>query len=103
MSYSGAERRIHKLYVTRNTEYYTRSNVCVGVRDRESGQWLRRHLAMSKSLCGSIKFSRGGLHPNTGNPEVGESLFFHGDDVDVVTSTVVSVARPSKGVAAQLV
>jgi hypothetical protein len=40
MGYLGKERRIHRIFVTRNSEYHVRRNVCVGVRDRRSGEWL---------------------------------------------------------------
>ena len=35
------ERRIHKVYVTRNTEYHVRRNVCIAVLDRKSGRRFR--------------------------------------------------------------
>ena len=37
MRYSGADRRVHQVFVTRNTEYHVRSGLCVGVRDRRTG------------------------------------------------------------------
>ena len=45
MGYLGKERRIHRIFVTRNSEYHVRRNVCVGVRDRRSGEWLAGHMA----------------------------------------------------------
>ncbi len=98
MAYKGPERRIHHVYVTKNTEYHTRRGVCVGVRDRDSGSWLPNHLAMEKPLCGAIRFLKGSLRPNTGTPCLGESLYFHGGDMDLVTSTLVAVERPAKDV-----
>jgi hypothetical protein len=96
MAYKGPERRIHKVFVTKNREYHTRENVCVGVRDRSSGSWMKGHLALRRNLCGAIKFTKGGLLPNTGLPKPGESLYFHGGEIDVVTSTLVKVERPKK-------
>ena len=96
MGYKGPERRIHKVFVTKNTEYHTREGVCVGVRDRATGQWVKQHLAITKSICGAIKFTRGGMRPNLGFPKKGESLYFHGNDIDVVTSSVVQIERPAK-------
>ncbi len=96
MAYQGPERRIHKVFVTKNTEYHTRDDVCVGVRDRKSGKWMRQHLAMSKKLSGALKISRKGIRPNLGFPKAGESLYFHGNDTDVVTSSLVEVGRPIK-------
>jgi hypothetical protein len=98
MRYSGPERRIHKVFVTKNSEYHTRKNVCVGVRDRRSGQWKIGHDALTKSLGGAFKFTQDGMMPNDGSPNPGESLFFFGDDSTVVTSSLISVVRPAKEV-----
>lgn len=96
------ERRIHKVFVTRNTEYHVRRNLCVGVRDRRSGEWLRAHLALRCQLSGSLRFSHdGGVEPRPGNPSVGESLFFQAAGRDLVTSTVVSVERPRRDIVEQ--
>jgi hypothetical protein len=101
MAYQGPERRIHEVYVTKNTEYHTRRGICVGVRDRDTGEWLLSHMAMDKPLCGAIKFLQGGLRPNLGKPLPGESLYFHGGDLDLVTSTLVTVERPQKDIVAR--
>ncbi|AKF05799.1 hypothetical protein [Sandaracinus amylolyticus] len=94
-----AERRIHKVFVTRNTEYHVRRDVCVAVRDRRSGEWLRGHLALRQRVHGGLKFTRaGGILPNLGQPGVGESIFFHAGGRDLVTSPVLSVERPEKRV-----
>jgi hypothetical protein len=100
MGYSGPERRIHKVFVTKNTEYHTIKNVCIGVKDRTSGQWVSKHKALTKRLCGAIRFTRGGMRPNTGAPRAGESLYFHGEDIDVVTSSLIMVERPAKEIVA---
>jgi hypothetical protein len=95
MRFEGDERRFHKVFVTRNTEYHVRRGLCVAVRDRRSGEWLRAHLALRNRVHGGIRFSRnGGILPNPGLPEVGESLFFHSSGRDLVTSPVLSVERP---------
>lgn len=96
MTYSGPERRIHKVFVTKNTEYHTKKNICVGVRSRKTGQWQEDHMAMEKELCGSIKFSKNGMRPSASSPKPGESLYFYGGKLDVVTSSLVSVERPPK-------
>jgi hypothetical protein len=98
MAYQGPERRIHKVYVTRNTEYHTRANVCVAVRDRSSGAFLDRHMALCKPLCGSIRFDKGSVMPNSGSPRLGDSLYFHDKVLDVVTSTLEAVERPPKSI-----
>ena len=45
-AYDGPERRIHKVYVTRNTEYHVRAGLCVAVRPRK-GEWVTDHHALS--------------------------------------------------------
>ncbi len=99
MSYRGKERRIHKLFVTRNTEYHVRRDTCVAVRDRRTGRWLRGHLALRSRVAGGLRFTRdGGIVATEQMPSVGDALFFHGPGRDLVTSPVVSVERPPKAV-----
>lgn len=99
MGYSGKERRIHKVFVTRNTEYHVRRRVCVGVKDRRSGHWLRGHLALQSKIAGGIRFStHGGVVPNDGMPVLGECLFFASGGRDLVTSAVVKIERPPRAV-----
>lgn len=99
MGYTGQERRIHKVFVTRNTEYHVRQRTCVGVRDRKSGRWLAGHLALESDLSGGLKFNRNGsIFPNEGMPNVGESIFFLAAGRDLVTSPVVSIERPGRDI-----
>lgn len=101
-SVGSADRRIHKVFVTRNTEYHLRRGVCVAVKDRTSGEWLRAHLALAQKIHGGLRFTRaGGIHANAGTPSVGESLFFHASGRDLVTSPVLSVERPERQIVAQ--
>ena len=91
------ERRIHKVFVTRNTEYHMRKDVCVAVRDRRSGEWLGGHLAIRQRIHGGLRFTRaGGILPNVGAPSIGESIFFHARGRDLVTSPVLSIERPER-------
>ena len=95
MSYQGKDRRIHKVFVTRNTEYHVRNDESVGVRDRRSGEWLRAHLALRSRVSGSIRFNReGGVILGKGSPSIGESLFFQAAVRDLVTSSILAVERP---------
>src|SRR5712671_713724 len=95
MDYSGPERRIHKVFVTRNTEYHVRNDTCVGVRDRHSGSWKSTHFAVNLPVAGAIRFYEGGaLSATAGLPQVGESMYFETTARDLVTSAVVSVERP---------
>jgi hypothetical protein len=95
MAYKGPERRIHKVFVTRNSEYHVRAQVCVGVRDRETGAWLRSHFAVERPVIGAIKFfESGALNATPRLPSVGESMYFEDRGRDLVTSAVVAVERP---------
>jgi hypothetical protein len=95
MAYNGPERRIHRVFVTRNTEYHVRKDTCVGVRDRQSGEWLSAHFATNLPVAGAIRFfESGALSANPGLPQIGESIYFEAMGRDLVTSAVVSVERP---------
>ena len=90
-----SERRLHRVFVTRNTEYHVRKDICVAVRDRKSGDWLRGHLAVKQRVEGSLKFdNRGAIEATDTLPNVGQSLFFHAQGRDLVTSPVLAVERP---------
>jgi hypothetical protein len=101
MAYDGQERRIHRVFVTRNTEYHVRQDTCVGVRDRDSGEWLQRHFAVNLPVAGAIRFfESGGLSASTGLPAIGESIYFETQGRDLVTSSVMAVERPEAEVVA---
>ncbi len=91
------ERRQHKMFVTRNTEYHFRGPLCVGVRDRRTGSWLSSHLAQGRQLSGAVRFHQNGAAvPVAGEPEVGEALYFGEGGRDLVTSALCAVERPGK-------
>lgn len=95
--YTGKERRRHRVYVTRNTEYHFRDGYCVAVRDRNTGEFLQGHLALKRRIEGGLKFYlNGAIVPNPGDPREGESLFFATGGRDLVTSPIEKVARPEK-------
>jgi len=95
--YKGAERRRHRVYLTRNTEYHFRDDLCVAVRDRRTGEWLPGHLALRRALFGSIQFFiNGSLSPHPGEPRIGEALFFANGGRDLITSPLEKVERPAK-------
>jgi hypothetical protein len=99
-NYRGPERRRHRIFVTRNTEYHFRDDVCVAVRDRRTGSFLQGHLALCRPLHGGIRFfPNGAMSPNPGEPRPGESLYFANDERDLVTSPLERVERPSKELA----
>jgi hypothetical protein len=96
-AYEGKERRRHRVYMTRNTEYHFRDGFCVAVRDRRTGEWLPGHLALRRQLFGGLRFFlNGGLLPNPGEPKVGEALFFGEGGRDLITSPLQSVERPPR-------
>ncbi len=102
MRYSGKDRRIHRVFVTRNSEYHVRRRVCVGVRDRRSGDWLDGHLAIRSTVSGGLKFhDNGAISASDGLPRVGESLFFIASGRDLITSPILSVKRPESTVVAR--
>jgi hypothetical protein len=95
--YSGRDRRRHRMFVTRNTEYHFRDGICVGVRNRRTGEWLPGHLALRRKLFGSIKFfMNGSLLPHPGEPRVGEALFFGSGGRDLITSPLEGIERPPR-------
>jgi hypothetical protein len=95
-TYQGQERRKHRLFVTRNTEYHFRERTCVAVRDRRTGKWLSAHLALNRTLSGGIRFSMGTRLPSLGEPDVGDALYFGEDGQELVTSLLCSIDRPDK-------
>jgi hypothetical protein len=91
------DRRRHRMYVTRNTEYHFRDAVCVAVRDRRSGTWLPSHLALRRKLTGGVRLQSNGVAvPSDQEPEVGELLYFGSGGRDLVTSSLCGVERPAK-------
>jgi hypothetical protein len=104
MSYTGMERRIHRVYVTRNTEYHVREGVCVAVRDRRGGGFHTAHIALSLRLEGAVRVdSNGGVIPRASDPEPGDAIYFtyrrpDGEERQIVTSRLLSVDRPPKKV-----
>jgi hypothetical protein len=99
-SYKGPDRRRHRVYVTRNTEYHFRDGFCVAVRDRRTGEFLHGHLALHRRVEGGLKFfEQGGIAPNLGDPRPGESIYFGSHGPELVTSPLETVERPSKEMA----
>jgi hypothetical protein len=50
LKFEGQDRRRHRVYVTRNTEYHFRDGYCVAVRDRRTGDFLHGHLALRRRI-----------------------------------------------------
>ena len=102
MNYEGLERRRHRVYVTRNTEYHLRDGVCVAVRDRRSRKFRTAHIALKLKLEGIVKsFSNGAVLPYIAEPCVGDAIYFNekrmdGEERQIVTSRLEDIGRPSK-------
>ncbi|MET0792412.1 MAG: hypothetical protein ABW061_12905 [Polyangiaceae bacterium] len=95
--YSGHERRQHRVYVTRNTEYHFRGQTCVAVRDRKTGHFLQSHLAVQRTLSGAVKYQENGTAiPSGAEPRIGEALYFGDDGRELVTSLCASIERPER-------
>ena len=95
------ERRRHRVYITRNTEYHFKDGFCVAVRDRRTGDFLQGHLAVRRRLHGGLKFfPNGAIVPNDGDVRPGEALYFAADGRDLVTSPVERIDRPAKAMVA---
>ena len=93
------ERRIHRVYVTRNTEYHCRAGICIAVKDRNQNLWLLTHKALAKTLTGSVRRNQSGeSYPSLEHPEPGDALFFVAADYELVTSRLESIQRPTKDV-----
>lgn len=96
----GPERRRNRVYRTHNSEYHCRDDVCVGVRDVASGDFLPAHPALGMRMTGGIRFTPDGSVESFSVrgelPHVGESLYFSGGSPDfaVRTSALESVERP---------
>jgi hypothetical protein len=96
MAYSGPERRIHKIYATRNTHYHIRRDRCVAVQEANTGRWLDRHAALDKKLMCVLRPKEG----NQGevarrDPVSGDLLCFEGT---VITTAVTEIDRPPKDI-----
>jgi hypothetical protein len=98
-TYAGPERRRHRLYITRFTEYHVRDGRVVAVRGRGETRWQTSHRAVGMKVEGHIE--DGALAPRPGAPSPGERLYLATEDLDVVTSTVVAIERPSREIVAQ--
>ena len=80
-------RRRHRVFRTKYTEYHLRDDECVGVRDRDSGRWSRDHAALRLH---AIQIPPMG----EGDSWIGRRLQFWGRIADVLTSPVISIGRP---------
>jgi hypothetical protein len=96
MGYTGTERRIHKVYVTRNTEYHVRAGLCVAVKDLRDNTWHREHPALGRELEGALRYLGTGVIPVLDAPRIGDAIYFRRGERDLVTSRVQRIDRPDR-------
>jgi hypothetical protein len=103
--YSGPDRRRRRVYVTQNREYHCKDGVCLAVRDRGTGEFLKGHRAIGKHVSAAVTLANGGVAsiamPDEARP--GERMHFVSgpeDPKDVLTSPLLSVERPPREVVA---
>lgn len=99
--YHGPERRRNRVYRTQNSEYYCREDVCIAVRNRQTGDFIPHHRAIGLRMSGGIAFSKEGemlSFTKRGEvPQRGENLFFSETgnlERSVRTSALTEVTRP---------
>lgn len=99
-TFTGTDRRLHKVFVTQNTEYHLRDRVCVGVRDLWTGHWRTAHPAVGKHLFGALRPGPKGLEA-LDQPQVDSMLWFENGENDILTSRLTTMTRPPKRVVDQ--
>lgn len=97
--YAGPDRRVHKVYITKHTEYHVREGQVIAVRARGSREWESDHQALSMQIQGRI--GAGLWVPQPGTPKPGERIYLAHSESDVVTSPVVAIVRPPKTTVAE--
>jgi len=96
------ERRRYRVFVTRNSEYHCRDDVCVAVRDVASGDFVNDHPAIGRRMAGGIRFHADGrvrsFSRRGEEPHPGETLFFSDGrrDLALRTSELRATMRPPK-------
>jgi hypothetical protein len=78
------------VYLTGNTEYHVASGVCTRVICRAEGRELAGHDAIGAHLLGGFRFDSGD-RVRTDEPSRGDSLYFLGEELTLVTTPVEHV------------
>jgi hypothetical protein len=89
-----------RVYVTHNTEYHMRGNICIAVRDRKTGQFVDGHSAIGHRVAGSLHSANDGLPPMTPEPHVGDPMLFDQGMRGLITSPLERVTNPPAEVVA---
>jgi len=85
------DRRRHKMFVTRNSEYHMRDDICVGVRNTREDRWMDRSRLLSARLMGAVdSFSTLSSSACT-EPAVGKFLLFVCENGELIVTTRLEV------------
>jgi hypothetical protein len=82
--------------VTVEREYHLVEDVCAGVRDRGTGQWLVGHQALNRRVGGAV--CNGSRRPPAffpGVPRVGEPMWFEAGEQPLQTEPVLGIEYPT--------
>jgi hypothetical protein len=82
----------YQIFLTRNSEYHLQSHVCIGVRDRRTGAWVKQHPALHRPLSTTVRTA--GALALLQRPQLGESLEFDLDGAPLRTSPVLNIEQP---------
>jgi hypothetical protein len=82
----------YQVFLTRNSEYHLHSHVCIGVRDRRTGAWIKQHPALHRALSSTVRTA--GKLAVLQRPQLGESLEFEMDGAPLRTSPVLNIEQP---------
>lgn len=81
----------YRVFLTRNSEYHVRGHVCIGVRDRRSGQWLKDHPALARPFSDSVVDAQSGRISSPRLPSLGDPLEFDVNGTPLRTSPVLDI------------
>lgn len=84
----------YQVIQTRNSMYHLQGEHCVGVQERRSGRWLRKHPLLGQRLRGIIDYAHSGLVPHAA-AKIGGKLWFVVDGQDVLSSEITALSSPS--------
>lgn len=84
----------YRLYLTYRSEYLVLRDLCVGVRDRRSCEWVALHAATCSHVLGPID-SVTTTPLVAGRARVGEHLCLYSAARRIVTSPIIAVEQPS--------
>jgi len=83
----------YQIFLTRNSEYHLHSHVCIAVRDRRTGAWVKQHPALQRRLASTVRTA--GALAVLQRPQLGKSLEFdlEGAHEPLRTSPVLNIEQ----------